>query len=137
MIDLSVHRCALKRQAARKLVQKTTHANLEVLLQGGRASGAILAGLHWRGEGSSVIVSWHDYSSPAFGGIHTTNNFSVFTCRGANQLVEEYMLLANISVATAIASAFPDCALLRRHPQPNARKLAAAASAAKDAGGLQ
>jgi exoribonuclease R len=48
--------------------------------------------------------------------------------------VEEFMLLANISVATAIASAFPDRALLRRHPQPNPRKLAAAASAAKDAG---
>jgi hypothetical protein len=44
------------------------------------------------------------------------------------------MLLANISVATTIAAAFPDRALLRRHPQPNPRKLAAAASAAKDAG---
>ena len=44
------------------------------------------------------------------------------------------MLLANISAATAVASAFPDRALLRRHPQPNPRKLAAAASAAKEAG---
>jgi DIS3-like exonuclease 2 len=48
--------------------------------------------------------------------------------------VEEFMLLANISAATAVASAFPDRALLRRHPQPNPRKLAAAASAAKEAG---
>lgn len=32
-----------------------------------------------------------------------------------------------------ITAAFPNCALLRCHPSPNARKLAAAASAAKDA----
>ena len=44
------------------------------------------------------------------------------------------MLLANISAATVVAGAFPDRALLRRHPQPNPRKLAAAASAAKEAG---
>ncbi len=53
--------------------------------------------------------------------------------REANQLVEEFMLLANISVAQTITAAFPNCALLRCHPSPNARKLAAAASAAKDA----
>ena len=35
-----------------------------------------------------------------------------------NSLVEEFMLLANISVATQIFEAFPDCALLRRHPTP-------------------
>lgn len=38
-------------------------------------------------------------------------------------LVEEFMLLANRSVAEVIASAFPDCALLRRHPLPNLRRL--------------
>lgn len=53
-------------------------------------------------------------------------------CREANQLVEEFMLLANIQVALTISDAFPDRSLLRRHPEPNARKLAAAAAAAKD-----
>lgn len=38
-------------------------------------------------------------------------------------LVEEFMLLANRSVAEVISSSFPDCALLRRHPEPNLRKL--------------
>ncbi|XP_026660773.1 DIS3-like exonuclease 2 isoform X2 [Phoenix dactylifera] len=38
-------------------------------------------------------------------------------------LVEEFMLLANRSVAEVISRAFPDCALLRRHPEPNFRKL--------------
>lgn len=33
-------------------------------------------------------------------------------------MVEEFMLLANISVAEKILSDFPECALLRRHPQP-------------------
>lgn len=35
-----------------------------------------------------------------------------------NSLVEEFMLLANVSVAKAIYESFPDCALLRRHPAP-------------------
>ncbi|RLN09712.1 DIS3-like exonuclease 2 [Panicum miliaceum] len=37
-------------------------------------------------------------------------------------IVEELMLLANMSVAEVISNAFPDCALLRRHPEPNLRK---------------
>ena len=35
-----------------------------------------------------------------------------------NSLVEEFMLLANISVAMHIHEAFSHCALLRRHPSP-------------------
>lgn len=35
-----------------------------------------------------------------------------------NSLVEEFMLLANISVAKHIYEEFPHCALLRRHPSP-------------------
>ncbi|CAG9539925.1 unnamed protein product [Cercopithifilaria johnstoni] len=35
-----------------------------------------------------------------------------------NSMVEEFMLLANISVAERITADFPDCALLRRHPIP-------------------
>ncbi|KAJ3695816.1 hypothetical protein LUZ60_001193 [Juncus effusus] len=41
----------------------------------------------------------------------------------AYSLIEEFMLLANISVAEVISSAYPDCALLRRHPEPNLRRL--------------
>lgn len=41
----------------------------------------------------------------------------------SNQLVEEFMLLANRSVAKFVARGFPDRALLRRHPPPDARKL--------------
>uniref|UniRef100_A0A914US77 Protein DIS3 homolog n=1 Tax=Plectus sambesii TaxID=2011161 RepID=A0A914US77_9BILA len=35
-----------------------------------------------------------------------------------NNMVEEFMLLANISVAQKINDEFPDCAVLRRHPVP-------------------
>ncbi|GFS29599.1 ribonuclease II/R family protein [Actinidia rufa] len=38
-------------------------------------------------------------------------------------LVEEFMLLANRTAAEVIYRAYPDSALLRRHPQPNLRKL--------------
>ncbi|CAB3409482.1 unnamed protein product [Caenorhabditis bovis] len=35
-----------------------------------------------------------------------------------HSMVEEFMLLANISVAEKILAEYPDCALLRRHPVP-------------------
>lgn len=35
-----------------------------------------------------------------------------------NSMVEEFMLLANITVAAKIKSEFPNCACLRRHPSP-------------------
>ena len=41
----------------------------------------------------------------------------------SNFLVEELMLLANRTAAEVISRAFPDSALLRRHPEPNIRKL--------------
>ncbi|EXB44351.1 DIS3-like exonuclease 2 [Morus notabilis] len=43
--------------------------------------------------------------------------------KASNFLVEEFMLLANRTAAEVISRAFPDCALLRRHPEPNMRKL--------------
>ncbi|SGY19403.1 BQ5605_C014g07637 [Microbotryum silenes-dioicae] len=41
----------------------------------------------------------------------------------ANELIEEFMLLANMSVARKIATALPDQALLRRHEPPIDRRL--------------
>ncbi|XP_015122485.1 exosome complex exonuclease RRP44 isoform X2 [Diachasma alloeum] len=38
--------------------------------------------------------------------------------RETNSMVEEFMLLANISVAKKILDEFPECAMLRRHPEP-------------------
>eukprot|EP00192_Tetraselmis_astigmatica_P002303 CAMPEP_0117691284 /NCGR_PEP_ID=MMETSP0804-20121206/25625_1 /TAXON_ID=1074897 /ORGANISM="Tetraselmis astigmatica, Strain CCMP880" /LENGTH=998 /DNA_ID=CAMNT_0005504481 /DNA_START=114 /DNA_END=3110 /DNA_ORIENTATION=- len=43
--------------------------------------------------------------------------------REANQMIEEFMLLANRRVAEFISQAFPDRALLRRHPPPDPRQL--------------
>ena len=41
----------------------------------------------------------------------------------ANYLVEEFMLLANQSVASKILEAFPDHAFLRRHPAPDSKQI--------------
>ncbi len=38
--------------------------------------------------------------------------------RDTNSMVEEFMLLANVSVAEKIEKEFPECAMLRRHPEP-------------------
>ncbi|XP_038886229.1 DIS3-like exonuclease 2 isoform X1 [Benincasa hispida] len=43
--------------------------------------------------------------------------------KDSNFLVEEFMLLANTTVAEVISRTFPDSALLRRHPDPILRKL--------------
>ena len=50
----------------------------------------------------------------------------------ANELVAEFMLLANMRVAEKIATAFPDRAMLRRHPAPDERKLSELSTAAAD-----
>lgn len=51
------------------------------------------------------------------------NSSSLYEHHDSNFLVEEFMLLANMTAAKVIATAFPDCALLRRHPEPNVRKM--------------
>lgn len=47
----------------------------------------------------------------------------VYEYRDSNKLVEEFMLLANMAVAHKIHGAFPDRALLRRHPPPQSKML--------------
>nr|XP_051690106.1 DIS3-like exonuclease 2 [Oryctolagus cuniculus] len=47
----------------------------------------------------------------------------VYEYRDSNKLVEEFMLLANMAVAHKIHQAFPDRALLRRHPPPQSKML--------------
>ncbi|KAJ2649549.1 hypothetical protein IWW40_003047 [Coemansia sp. RSA 1250] len=46
-----------------------------------------------------------------------------YEIRDSNRLIEEFMLLANMSVAARIEACFPNCALLRRHPPPLQRRL--------------
>lgn len=48
-----------------------------------------------------------------------------------NFLIEEFMLLANIAVATKIVDAFPESAVLRRHPPPKEEGLALLAEVLK------
>ncbi|KAF7652878.1 hypothetical protein LDENG_00091060 [Lucifuga dentata] len=45
----------------------------------------------------------------------------VYQYRDSNKLVEEFMLLANIATAHHIHQAFPEQALLRRHPPPQTK----------------
>ena len=44
--------------------------------------------------------------------------YKVYELRNSNRLIEEFMLLANISVANKIHECFPDLAVLRCHPEP-------------------
>lgn len=40
-----------------------------------------------------------------------------------NSMVEEFMILANISAGTKILEEFPECAMLRRHPPPSTHQI--------------
>jgi exosome complex exonuclease DIS3/RRP44 len=42
----------------------------------------------------------------------------MYELRETNMMVEEMMLMANITVATHIHKSFPSCAVLRRHETP-------------------
>jgi DIS3-like exonuclease 2 len=55
--------------------------------------------------------------------------FEAYQQREANQLVEEFMLAANMTTARLISGAFPARALLRCHPPPSAHKMAELAAA--------
>lgn len=66
-------------------------------------------------ESSKVVFQFDGYGIP----------FHIMLCeqKESNFLVEEFMLLVNRTAAEVISRAFPHSALLRRHPEPNMRKL--------------
>ena len=55
----------------------------------------------------------------------------LYELKDTNALVEEFMLLANVSVASKIVSAYPRFAVLRRHPEPNLKNFSTLIQAAK------
>ncbi|KAK9713411.1 hypothetical protein RND81_06G025500 [Saponaria officinalis] len=54
---------------------------------------------------------------------HDPLDIGMYQIREANQMVEEFMLAANISVAQKILTHYPFCSLLRRHPTPTREML--------------
>ncbi|CAI5733734.1 unnamed protein product [Hyaloperonospora brassicae] len=58
----------------------------------------------------------------------------MYTLRDTNALVEEFMLLANITVAKKIVRHFPTSSMLRRHPAPSKRQFDLLCSQAKAIG---
>ncbi|KDO31060.1 hypothetical protein SPRG_22126 [Saprolegnia parasitica CBS 223.65] len=58
----------------------------------------------------------------------------MYALKDTNALVEEFMLLANITVAKKILRSFPTFAMLRRHPAPSKRQFDAIVSQAKAVG---
>ncbi|CAK4376014.1 unnamed protein product [Aphanomyces euteiches] len=58
----------------------------------------------------------------------------MYALKDTNALVEEFMLLANITVAKKILRTLPTFSLLRRHPAPSKRQFDAIVSQAKSVG---
>ncbi|KAG0359209.1 hypothetical protein BG005_001225 [Podila minutissima] len=55
--------------------------------------------------------------------IHNPLDVSVYELKESNRLIEEFMLLANMSVAKQICEYFPEQALLRRHEEPLEKRM--------------
>ncbi|XP_015915494.1 DIS3-like exonuclease 2 [Parasteatoda tepidariorum] len=51
------------------------------------------------------------------------SGFNVYMQKDSNKLIEEFMLLANMTVGKKIHDTFPGLALLRRHPPPQAKPM--------------
>ncbi|KAK9729367.1 hypothetical protein K7432_000332 [Basidiobolus ranarum] len=58
----------------------------------------------------------------------------VYDLKESNRLIEEFMLLANISVAQKITAAYPEQAFLRRHAPPLEKRMSEFVKIAKDLG---
>ncbi|XP_030933595.1 DIS3-like exonuclease 2 [Quercus lobata] len=88
---------------------KSLHEISKILKEKRFSDGAL------RLESSKVVYLFDDHGIP----------YDSMLCgqKESNFLVEEFMLLANRTAAEIISRAFPDSALLRRHPEPNMRKL--------------
>lgn len=54
---------------------------------------------------------------------HDPLDIGMYQIREANQMIEEFMLAANVSVGEKILKHFPLCSLLRRHPTPTKEML--------------
>ena len=50
-------------------------------------------------------------------------SYKLYEHRHSNKLIEEFMLLANMSVAKKIYDVFPELAVLRCHPNPKENML--------------
>ncbi|XP_050076130.1 DIS3-like exonuclease 2 [Anopheles maculipalpis] len=50
-------------------------------------------------------------------------DYGVYKIRTSNEMIEDFMLLANMSVASAIHKAYPDISLLRSHSAPAANMM--------------
>ncbi len=57
-----------------------------------------------------------------------------YITKEANHMIEEFMLLANMRVAEKIANSFPDSSLLRKHEDPQPRKLQGVNTFCQDVG---
>jgi DIS3-like exonuclease 2 len=88
---------------------KSLHEISKILKEKRFSDGAL------RLESSKVVFQFDGCGIP----------FDIMLCeqKESNFLVEEFMLLVNRTAAEIISRAFPNSALLRRHPEPNMRKL--------------
>lgn len=59
---------------------------------------------------------------------------TIYEQKEAHRLIEEFMLLANMTVAQQVAAGLPDLALLRRHDKPLERRIAGFEKRAKQMG---
>ncbi|KAK7353532.1 hypothetical protein VNO80_18981 [Phaseolus coccineus] len=77
----------------------------------------------WRIERGALTLASAEVKFQIDTETHDPLDIGMYQIREANQMVEEFMLAANVSVAQQILKSFSLCSLLRRHPTPTREML--------------
>ncbi|KAH7648851.1 hypothetical protein FG379_002321 [Cryptosporidium bovis] len=72
---------------------------------------------------SEVKIDFEEYNCTESNTNLNIKDVSMYVTLSTNFMVEEFMLLANVTVAKFISKHFPSCSLLRKHPEPKYTQL--------------
>uniref|UniRef100_A0A8D0AMA1 Exosome complex exonuclease RRP44 n=1 Tax=Sander lucioperca TaxID=283035 RepID=A0A8D0AMA1_SANLU len=110
---LSSNLCSLRSNVERLAFSCIWEMNHEAEILKTRFTKSVINSKVWALTLSSLEVRFHIDSET-----HDPIDLQTKELMETNSMVEEFMLLANISVAQKIYDEFPDCAMLRKHPAP-------------------
>ncbi|KAH8741010.1 mitotic control protein dis3 [Cryptosporidium ryanae] len=72
---------------------------------------------------SEVKIDFEEYNCAESNTGLNIKDISMYITLSTNFMVEEFMLLANVTVARFVSKHFPSCSLLRKHPEPKYNQL--------------
>ncbi|KAH0473925.1 MAG: uncharacterized protein KVP18_002374 [Porospora cf. gigantea A] len=130
ILDFRFAKCVIRSHAALSYAEAQNKiddtADSTPLTEGIRKLNAMAQVLRAnRFEGGALELCSPEVKFALDDGSTDPKDIKIYESYQTNKLVEEFMLLANITVAEKIVEAYPDFAVLRRHPVPKTNELEA------------